>query len=311
MEDFRSLQSAARERMCPLEARLKEIAPIISLDPEQQEPGHPEKYTIAPDFVRNNNNTLKNENRSMLPEYNKYVLLYFISTFSPDKGRYALPPSIVTLYPREIKRILRQTDSLEDSFFDLSNDLFLKDLAIVSHRLIPVGAEFAEGGSGVPRRLIFAAGPSQFFYLLWCITFRCGGFRPFFALHTHLLSLDDFNQEGWEATYHRLAQLLELNPQMKGWLSSSWFLDPALEAISPHLVHLRKVPTDNGGMLLFVGRDPEGTSGALAKSPTRRRLFAEGKYVPAIYMRVWPRRALMDWSRQRQEDERAKESLKL
>ncbi len=64
-----------------------------------------------------------------------------------------------------------------------------------------------------------------------------------------------------------------------------------------HHTYLREVPLQNGAALFFVAIDREGKTGALSKSTTRRRLFDEGRYIPAIHMRVWPRRALIKWSR--------------
>jgi hypothetical protein len=76
-----------------------------------------------------------------------------------------------------------------------------------------------------------------------------------------------------------------------------------LASISPHLTYLREVPEDNGAAIFFVEADPQGRSGALTKSPTRQRLFQEGKYLPKIYMRVWPRQAMLDWQRRRSKHE--------
>lgn len=297
MNRLSKLRAVARERATQLEKELKRSAPGLSLALDVESLEGPERYSWLPDSVELNNKRLKRENSVDLPYYNKFILLHLLADFVETGGRYALPRSIVVLYERELERILFQTESFDDRYFDVGNDEFLKDLAIVTHRLIPVGAEFAEGGSGIPRRILFAAGARQFFRSLWFITFKCRGFKPYFALHAHTLALKDFHPEGWQATYHRLAELLELNPAMKGWLSASWFLDPALETISPHLAHLRKVPVENGGLLMFVRYERDGASGALVKSPTRRRLFAEGRYLPATYMRVWPREAVIDWSR--------------
>jgi hypothetical protein len=85
---------------------------------------------------------------------------------------------------------------------------------------------------------------------------------------------------------------------VKGWIRSSWFLAPELERISPRLRCLREVPVAGGAKLFFVELDRAGTSGALAKSATRRALFAKGRYVLAIYMRVWPREAMLRWYRE-------------
>lgn len=287
----------ARDRLARLRASLAALGVQAYDSLAADRRNWPLRYNDAPAEIAAANRRLKEDCPAALADYNRGVLLELIASFSLDDARYRLPPSVTALYGREIARILRQMDSAEDDFFDITNDGFLKDLAILSHRLIPIGAEYAQGGAGIPRRLLFSGGPRQFFKALRLVVVRCGGRRPFFALHAHTQALEDFNPEGWVASYHRLADLLALNPKVRGWLSASWFLDPALEAISPHLAHLRRLPMDNGAELLFVCRHPDGKSGALSKSPTRRRLFAEGRYVPATYMRVWPRRAVIAWSR--------------
>ena len=290
------LAALAEEKRIPLHGRLREWLPDSSFSLDYDLRTSQQRYTWVPDEVARSNAALRKAGSPHLHDYNRYVLLYFLSTFSVDASRYQLPDSVRRLYPRDIRRILDQIDSFEDSFFDIENDHFLKDLGILTHRLIPVGAEYAQGGAGVPRSLAFRKGAKQLFNVLWFGIVRTQGFKPFFDIHTHTLALDDFNENGWLETYHRLAELLALNPDMKGWLSASWFLDPALETISPHLAHLRKVPVDNGAALFFVDEENRSSSGALAKSKTRRRLFAEGKYVPAAYMRAWPRKSAISWS---------------
>ncbi len=182
-------------------------------------------------------------------------------------------------------------------YYDFDNDPFVKDYALVTHRFIPIGAEFAVPFSGVPRRALFRGGFRQLSHGIRAIL-RCGGVRPFFSLHAHPLALGDFNPQGWESSYQRLAELLELNPEIKGVTSASWFLDPKLKTISPHLGYLRDVPERNGAAFFFVEYDYGGNSGALAKSTTRRRLFRQGDYVPAIYMRVWARTDILQWSKE-------------
>jgi len=292
-------EAAARARM--LAARLSQAAPELSLDLPAPAAGDPSKYSWVPEAIAEANARLRETAPDLLADYNRYVLLTLIGRFALAESRFRLPESVAALYPGEGKRILRQVESFEDTFFDAAKDAFLKDLAILTHRLIPVGAEYAEGGAGIPRRLLVCGGPGQALKALWLIALRCRGQRPFFALHAHTLSLERFNPEGWRETYLRLAELLEMNPRMKGWLSASWFLDPALESISPHLAYLRRVPVEGGAALMFVCRHPDGSSGALSKSATRRRLFQEGNYVPATYMRIWPRAAVLAWRRREQD----------
>ena len=239
--------------------------------------------------------TLREASEDLAALYNQFLIAHLIATFDPQRCSCRLPVSITKLYDREFRRMLRQIDELEPAFFDLNKDPFVKDVAILTFRLIPIGAEFVQPKSGVPRRVLFQGGVGQFITGLAYMLFRAGGFKPYFELHVHTLSLDDFNAEGWNDSLHRLAELLRLNSDVKGWTSSSWFLDPKVAEISPHLAYMRTEPREYGAALFFVGRDPPHRSGALSRSRTRRRLYESGEYVPTIYMRVWPRQAMTRW----------------
>jgi len=205
-----------------------------------------------------------------------------------------LPTSIEALYPAQLERILA-TVSDPESIIDLGTDPWRKNLLILSGGLVPVGAEFADPSSGIPRSTLLRGGVGQSLRLAATIALQTGGFRPCLELHAHPDSLEDFNVEGWERTYHRLAELMAENPQFKAVIASSWFRDPALATISPRLGYLREFPCRHGAGLYVTGRDEQGTSGALARSPTRRRLFECGQYVPTIHLLVWPRSTLLGW----------------
>ncbi len=239
-------------------------------------------------------------NRELSFLYNQYLLASLHCNFNLQASSYNLPESVISLYARQLQRIEQQLAELELGFYRLNNDALLKDLAILSHRLIPVGAEFVCPESGVPRSILFKKGIRQFCGGLKACLFEAGGFRPYLELHAHTLSLDEFSPAGWLQTYARLADLLKLNPSWRGVTSSSWFLDPCVADISPHLAYLRTIPIEHGATLLFSSYDRAGVSGALATSSSRRQLFEAGQYCPMIYTRIWPRSKLIEWNAQGQ-----------
>lgn len=230
-------------------------------------------------------------------QYLRYLTAILLDRFSFDESRVTLPDSVKGLYPRELVRIRAQLGCCDASFYDFDVDPFAKDFALLTHRFIPVGAEFVEPDSVVPRRPLFTTGMRSAVSAVWLMLVRAGGFRPFFCLHAHPLALHDFNPDGWRDTYHRLADLLAANPHVRGVTSASWFLDPNLRAISPHLAYLREVPEQAGAKFFFSAFDSYGESGALAKSATRRVLFEQARYLPTVYLRVWLRGDVLAWSR--------------
>lgn len=74
-------------------------------------------------------------------------------------------------------------------------------------------------------------------------------------------------------------------------------MDPQIETISPHHAWYPRWTIAAGGARFFVAVERSSESGALQTSETRRRLFREGKYVPAAHTIIWPRRALLAWAR--------------
>ena len=205
-----------------------------------------------------------------------------------------LPQSVLQLYPRECERILLALQA-PDCTADLTEDRWKKNLAILNGRLVPVGAEFADIHAGIPRSIVVKGGLAQSLRVLHLIAFGTRGFGPMLELHAHPDSLTDFNADGWRASYHRLAEILLLNPTYRGVMASSWFRDPALATISPRLRYLRDYPQQYGAEMFAVGVDTQGNSGALVRSPTRQRLFHEGRYVPTIHLMLWPRATLLAW----------------
>ncbi len=124
---------------------------------------------------------------------------------------------------------------------------------------------------------------------------ECGGNRPFYEIYTHLSELEDFNPDGWDQCYLRIAGMLELNPEIRGMWGGSWFYDPAMAQVSPNLCYLREKPQQNGAKVFFSNISLD--SGALAKSKTRRDLYEQGKYMPKAYALIWQRDALIGWAR--------------
>jgi hypothetical protein len=44
--------------------------------------------------------------------------------------------------------------------------------------------------------------------------------------------MEEFNPKGWTACFVRIAEMLELNPSIRGLAGVSWFYDPAVPAVN-------------------------------------------------------------------------------
>ena len=137
---------------------------------------------------------------------------------------------------------------------------------------------------------------------MFSFLFVTKGREPFYWAHVHPDLVKCHTPEERDACEVRIAEMLVYHPEIKGQCGIGWLFDPALEDVSPRLAYLRKVPQENGAWVFRVGKDIDG--GALAKSPTRQKLYQEGRYVPTRYLFVWPRRKIIAWARQRARDPR-------
>lgn len=217
-----------------------------------------------------------------------------VNTLGSDRFKQ-LPARVAAQQARQLRRIASDTTDDAD-WLDLNNDLFQKELGLATMRLYAAGAQLLEIHSGVPRSLIFRGGILASFLKLGSML-ALGGFRPYFQIHTHQFMLDAFNEPGWEECYLCCAELYALHPEVLGMVGGSWFYDPALRVISPRLGYLRDTPVDGGARLFFFEEGGSSISNSLATSPSRRKLYDEGKYMPKSYMLVWGKNRQIAWAR--------------
>jgi hypothetical protein len=239
----------------------------------------------------------KRGGKPLVETYNKLLLVYLIDQFEDRAKSKNLPESVRVLYYKFFGRTLARLDSSRKAFYLLENSSFRRDLAICRLRLLPCGIELIDEDSGVPRRLVTSGGLRQALRAVGFFLFRTRGFRPFYESHMDGGALRRFSPEEFELCYLRIAELLELNPHVKGFFSSSWWNDPRLAIISPTLAFLHKKPEQNGALNLRGQFDEKSVNDALMFSTKRRQLYEAGEYQPRVYTVVWARKDLIRWAR--------------
>jgi len=210
----------------------------------------------------------------------------------------AVPKHLVAYFLAGVERIRASAMLAPETFFSIDNDFLIKDLTVCLGQMFPAGARLIDLRSGLPRKLLFWQGaslPSALGFLR-----KAGGFRPWFETHVDLRDLSQFNEVGLRWMYLRVAALLEVNPQVRGVFGGSWFYDPVLAKISPHLAYLQQMPRQHGARLLRAETTAGTTRGALAKSRRRREAYERGLYRPQCYFLAWPRNPLLQWARSQQ-----------
>lgn len=210
------------------------------------------------------------------------------------RGR-PLSAEIRALVPGALHRL--QTYLLAEPMgYRRGSDAFLKDLRLVTGLSVPCGAQVVDLRGRISRR--------QSAHLLrtrptaggWSQVLRGRAVGPWLNAHTDARYLEDFHEAGRDAAYRRAATLLRADPEPRGWAATSWFYDPAVAEISPHLAYLREQPLERGALLMPTRTSAVQVQAALARSSRRRSLHAQGLYRPTAYALVWPRRALLSWA---------------
>ena len=85
-----------------------------------------------------------------------------LNNFTLERAPLAIPRSIGNLYERELERIKSVVDADNQTSLRFSLDVRQKDIAILTFRFIPVGAEFAEPWSAIWKGKVLTPRASQF-----------------------------------------------------------------------------------------------------------------------------------------------------
>lgn len=160
--------------------------------------------------------------------------------------------------------------------------------------------------SGFPRSWLSRAPFLQIPKTLLYITTRFGGFKPAFYMH---LAPAPRNRaliiaKEVRKAYYRMAKSLELQPEMKGILCSSWFHDPGVLRDAPHLGPLNEPYLEHGGRIVTTLGPAPADSGFLDHNPERRKMYESGQFNPRLGLAMWPRADAIRWANQHPELEK-------
>lgn len=210
----------------------------------------------------------------------------------------SLPAEILGQYLIAAKYIRASTLEQEDSSYgDRSESYFDRDLRVCELLTYPAGAQVLDLRVWIPKSFYRNLGIKENLRCMTFVIIKLGGRGPLLRIHTDTRNLIDFNEEGWNQCYVRIANLLEQMPEVRGMVGTSWFYDPQLLHISPKLSYLQTVPLSAGAFLRVDGPGEIHTQRAIARSPTRRSLYEEGRYLPVCATLVWPRKSIIEWSK--------------
>ncbi len=215
------------------------------------------------------------------------------------EGPRFLPESVRRRLRENEERIGAALETLPDSYFTPAHVPFWEDLGLLTGRLIPVSDAWCVEVSRLRRKHFVAGGAKEITRFALFLLTRVRGVHPFYVIHTLKRYTRGFSPCAREECYRAIAELLRADSRVRGMYACGWLYDPALARISPELSFLGEVPRGNGAAVFRIGPSDFALRNALAWSPGRRALWEQGRYIPADYGLIWPRRELMAWAGRR------------
>ena len=223
------------------------------------------------------------------------VLRALVERNRPAIAEQVVSEPVKVLIGREYERIEKDFETGGEDHYTLSRHDMRCDFRIVCFSRLPTGAGHIEVG-GLPRHLLWSGGVSQAWRTALLLG-ESGGRAPFYVAHfTHRISRATFlrvlNADAMATSYQNVADCMRMNPHIRGSIATSWWYDPKLSIVAPHLSFLRESAVAHGAVLLRSGITDGAKKLALSRSKTRQNLFESGAYVPTSYSVVWTRKAL-------------------
>jgi hypothetical protein len=210
-----------------------------------------------------------------------------------------LPRSVKDEFCREFA-FIATADDVQFAKYEPGTARYDELLKIATLRRFPAGQFDWEVG-GISRSDLLRVQPAQLPRALWFVARRMHGLRPVFFCHLNRRRPSrSLREDEALRSYFRMAEAMREQREIRGFAACSWFRSPATHAVSPRLAWLSRVFVENGGMVLDAGYE-EPNCGVLTASPTRRRLYDEGRFRPRRGLVMWPRDAMLHWAAQHPE----------
>jgi hypothetical protein len=227
--------------------------------------------------------------------YHKLALAHLMKDSLERLPAHSFPKSTINNFFSWYERVMKDFDSLPAGYYDISKFDFKTDIGVCCLKNIPVGGAWFVLSHMISPRSFITFDFRNLQRLVGGIVIRTGGLSPYYVIHTYPRYIMRFNCRQMNLAYIEIGALMKSNPKIKGIFRKSWLLDPHLQYVSPELCYLREVPVENGAILFKVGATGSDVKDALSLSSNRRKLYNEGKYIPAVYGYIWPRMEFLRW----------------
>jgi len=227
--------------------------------------------------------------------YHKLAFAYFMKDSLERLMSKSLPKGIISNIHSWYQRVVKDFDRQPDTYYDISKMDFKIDFGVCCLKSLPIGGAWFVKIRMIRPQVFLTFDIHRLKQILGCIFFKTKGYFHYCVIHTVPRYLLRFNCRQMNIAYKEIGELMKCQPKIKGIFRRSWFLDPNLEQVTPELDYLRTIPQNNGAILFQSGTTHYEITESLAFSPHRRKLYEEGKYNPAAYAYIWPKKEFFEW----------------
>ena len=159
------------------------------------------------------------------------------------------------------------------------------------------GGQLSWVRDGLPRRTLLQVARLDAIKLAWNSVRKMKGFSPAYFTHANAFRHNRFTMVELEArrSYVRMASAMRDDPGVLGIVTISWYHDPDLVKVSPHLAWMNGIIEEGGGTVI-QGGPADADSGTFENSASRREAAASGNYAPRNGIVLWPKAQLFEWA---------------
>jgi hypothetical protein len=202
--------------------------------------------------------------------------------------------SVKTLFCEEFE-FFAAPDKRRAPLLTLGTPTFSASCELVSLRRFPAG-QLHWNVSGLPRRMLARIPVRDLPRTLRFVATKMKGFSPTFFSHVNGLRRNRFVwlEEESNRAYARMAESLHYQPRILGLVTMSWFHDPGISEVSPHLAWTNRVILENGGLVVSAGL-ASVSEGAIENNRERQVAYEKREYSPRLGLVLWPRDAMLGW----------------
>ena len=226
-------------------------------------------------------------------QFERLVLYEAARQAAPEFALARLAPAVRRLWREEITWLVRSHTAANALL--LETQLFEIAAKIVTLRRFPAGPMDWEL-SGIPLGWLRKTGlraPRLAYFMMR----ELGGRGPLLFLHMARKPRNRglILESEVMRMYHRLAQTLRLQREVRGIMTAGWFNDPAAVADSPHLAWVNQPFFKCGGFVAPM-EWADASSGVTEGNQDRKKRLESGELRYRIWLVVWPREKALAWA---------------